>query len=78
MKYQVLTEETMVLGLTILLIISQTACICIADQGFQLQLFCFQKRTSIHQCTLFTQVLWLYAYSFVGSTNMPNLQDKTW
>lgn len=55
MKYQVLTEETIVLGLTILLIIPQTA--CIGDQGFQLQLFCFQKRTSIHQCKLFTQVL---------------------
>jgi len=55
MKYQVLTEETIVLELTILLIIPHTA--CIGDQGFQLQLFCFQKRTSIHQCKLFTQVL---------------------
>jgi hypothetical protein len=32
LKYQVLTEEIMVLGLTILLIIPQTA--CIGDQGF--------------------------------------------
>jgi len=72
MKYQVLTEETMVLGLTILLIIPQTA--YTVDQGFQLQLFCFQKRTF----KLFTQVLWIYAYIFVGSTSMPNLQDQTW